>query len=184
MPVAVARGELGRGQAHVAAEADAQLADRLAARGRRARARTPRPIGLGDVAVDLLAVQAADVVGLEDLGRSGRRHGAGGYASSRARTGRVKRSASGARVRGATSAAQSRRRHARAQRRANAARRVGDPLRLGRRDHPRRRQVHRQHRRAGSRLPVHVIWHPHTSATEETRRPVTSRPCSGMPTWS
>ena len=38
----------------------------------------------------------------------------------------------------------------------------GDPARLGRRDHPRRRQVHRRHRRrsrAGCR--IHVIWHPH-----------------------
>ena len=38
----------------------------------------------------------------------------------------------------------------------------GDPARLGRRDHPRRRQVDRRDRRAGPRrLPLHVIWHPH-----------------------
>ena len=67
MPVAVAGGELGGGQAHVATEADAQLARRLA-REIRQHAGEGAPDGLGDVAVDLLAVEAADVVGLEDLG--------------------------------------------------------------------------------------------------------------------
>ncbi len=71
--VAVAGRELGRGQAHVASEADAQLADGLA-RQAREHAREPAADLLGDVAVDLLAVEAADVVGLEDLGRWGTWH--------------------------------------------------------------------------------------------------------------
>ena len=63
--LAVARGELGRGEAHVAAEADAQLGGGLAGEvGDDARERAADR--LGDVAVDLLAVEAADVVGLED----------------------------------------------------------------------------------------------------------------------
>ena len=64
--VAVARGELRRGQAHVAAEPDPQLA-RPACRAAREHARERAADLLGDVAVDLLAVEAADVVGLEDL---------------------------------------------------------------------------------------------------------------------
>ena len=74
MPGPVARRELRRGQAHVAPEAEAQLARRLAGElGEHARERAADL--LGDVAVDLLAVEAADVVGLEDLwGRRGR-HG-------------------------------------------------------------------------------------------------------------
>ncbi len=74
--VAVARRELGRGEAHVAPEADAQLARRPARQaGQHAGERAPD--GLGHVAVDLLAVEAADVVGLEDLRRSHARHGRG-----------------------------------------------------------------------------------------------------------
>ncbi len=65
-PGAVAGGELGRREAHVAAEADAQLGGGLAGElGENER--EPAPDGFGDVAVDLLAVEAADVVGLEDL---------------------------------------------------------------------------------------------------------------------
>ena len=76
-PVAVARGQLRRAQPHVAAEPDPQRARRLAAQPREdARERAPDP--LGQVAVDLLAVEAADVVGLEDVGRDGRRHGGRG----------------------------------------------------------------------------------------------------------
>ena len=76
-PVAVARRQLRRGQAHVAAEADPQLARGLAAQpGEHARERAADL--LGHVAVDLLAVQAADVVGLEDLLRDGGRHGGRG----------------------------------------------------------------------------------------------------------
>jgi hypothetical protein len=76
-PVAVARGELRRGQPHVAPEADPELADRPAVQP----AENPRERAadlLGDVAVDLLAVEAADVVGLEDLRRGGGRHGGRG----------------------------------------------------------------------------------------------------------
>ena len=65
--LAVARRELGRAQAHVASQADAQLRHGLAGElAEHVRERTRR--SLGDVAVDLLAVEAADVVGLEDLG--------------------------------------------------------------------------------------------------------------------
>ena len=67
-PVAVAAGELRRGQAHVAPEADAQLVRRLAGEIRE-RAGEAAPDGLGGVAVDIVAVDAADVVGLEDAGR-------------------------------------------------------------------------------------------------------------------
>ena len=66
-PGAVARGELGRAEAHVVRERDPQLARRLA--GKLAEhAREGAADLLGDVAVDLLAVEAADVVGLEDRG--------------------------------------------------------------------------------------------------------------------
>ena len=65
-PVAVAGGELGRAEAHVAAQADAQLAGRLAAEVRQHPCERA-PDRLRGVAVDLVAVQAADVVGLEDL---------------------------------------------------------------------------------------------------------------------
>ena len=55
------------GQAHVAPDADAQLADRLAGeRGEDVRERAADQ--LGDVAVDVLARDAADVVRLEDAG--------------------------------------------------------------------------------------------------------------------
>ncbi len=75
-PFAVARGELRCRQAHVAAEPDAQLAGGLVREvGQHERERPPDE--LGDVAVDLLAVQAADVVGLEDLGGNGLGHGRG-----------------------------------------------------------------------------------------------------------
>ena len=64
----VARGQLRRGQAHVAPEPHPQVAGRLAREvGEHARERPPD--ALGDVAVDLVPVEAADVVGLEDLGR-------------------------------------------------------------------------------------------------------------------
>ena len=72
--LAVARGELGRGQAHVAAEAEPQVRRALAGQlGEHAHERAADL--LGDVPVDLVAVQAADVVGLEDLGGDG--HGRG-----------------------------------------------------------------------------------------------------------
>jgi hypothetical protein len=71
--VAVAGGQLGRGQPHVAPEPDPQLAHRPAAH-RRQHAGEGAPDPLGDVAIDLLAVQAADVVGLEDRVRDGGRH--------------------------------------------------------------------------------------------------------------
>ena len=70
--LAVACGELGSGQAHVVAEADAQVAGRLAGQvGEHAHERAADL--LGAVGVELLAVEAADVVGLEDL--CGDRHG-------------------------------------------------------------------------------------------------------------
>ena len=66
-PRAVAGAQLGRREAHVAAEADAQLARRLAGQvGEHAHEGAADL--LGAVGVELLAVQAADVVGLEDLG--------------------------------------------------------------------------------------------------------------------
>ena len=69
---AVAGGEGGRGEAHVAAEAEPQLGDGLAGEVRD-HAREAATDLLGDVLVDLLAVQAADVVGLEDLAGNGHR---------------------------------------------------------------------------------------------------------------
>ena len=63
--VAIARGELGRGEAHVAPQPDLQLADRLA-REIAQRAGEPAADRLGDVTVDVRPVEAADVVGLED----------------------------------------------------------------------------------------------------------------------
>ena len=70
---AVSLGELRGRQAHVAAEADAQLGDGLAREiGEHARERTADP--LGDRAVDLLAVETANVVGLEDVGCGGAGH--------------------------------------------------------------------------------------------------------------
>ena len=67
-PLAIARRELGRGQAHVAPQPDPQLLHPFPRQARQ-HARKRAPDQLGDVAVDLLAVQTADVVGLEDLGR-------------------------------------------------------------------------------------------------------------------
>ena len=69
---AVAGGEGGRREAHVAAEAEPQLGDGLAGEVRD-HAREAATDLLGDVLVDLLAVQAADVVGLEDLAGNGHR---------------------------------------------------------------------------------------------------------------
>ena len=80
---AVAGRQLRRGQPHVAPEADPQLA-RPGEVGEHARERAPDR--LGDVAVDLLAVEAADVVGLEDL--RGGRHGRGRICSARPGAGR------------------------------------------------------------------------------------------------
>ena len=71
--VAVAGRELRRRQAHVVPQPDAQLGDRLALQlGEDPRERAPDQ--LGDVAVDLLTVDAADVVGLEDLRWRGPQH--------------------------------------------------------------------------------------------------------------
>jgi hypothetical protein len=73
-PVAIPRGELWCCEPHVPPEADPQAGRRLAAQaGEHARER-PADL-LGDVAVELLAAQAADVVGLEDLVGNGGRHG-------------------------------------------------------------------------------------------------------------
>ena len=76
-PVAVALGELRRREPHVAPEADAQRVRRLA-REVRERAREAAPDRLGGVAVDVAAVDAADVVGLEDPGQVGHGHDAAG----------------------------------------------------------------------------------------------------------
>ena len=62
----IARAQLGRGEAHVAPEPDPQLPRCLGGRfGQHAHERAADL--LGPVAVQLLAVEAADVVGLEDL---------------------------------------------------------------------------------------------------------------------
>jgi hypothetical protein len=66
-PGAIATAQLGRGQAHVAAQADAQLAGRFAGQAGE-HAHEGAADLLGPLAVELVAVQAADVVGLEDLG--------------------------------------------------------------------------------------------------------------------
>ena len=64
-PVAQAGGHLGGLQAHVASEPDAQLGGRLAAQvGQHAREGAPEQVG--DPAVHLLAVDAPNVVCLED----------------------------------------------------------------------------------------------------------------------
>ena len=64
--LAIAGRQLRGGQAHVVTEADSKLRHGLAGQAaEHVRERAADP--LGDVAVDLLAVQAADVVGLEDL---------------------------------------------------------------------------------------------------------------------
>jgi hypothetical protein len=76
-PVVKARGQLRRAQPHVAPEPDPQLAGRLAPQaGEHACERAPDQLGY--VAVDLLAVETADVVRLEDLGRDVGRHGGRG----------------------------------------------------------------------------------------------------------
>ena len=72
--VAIPAGELGRAQAHVAAEPDPQRARLLPAQAGE-HAHEGAPDELGDVAVDLLAVEPADVIGLEDLERDRRGHG-------------------------------------------------------------------------------------------------------------
>src|SRR5581483_8889764 len=64
---AVAGRELGRALAHVVAEGDAQGAGRPAPELREG-AGEGAPDDLGHIAVDLGAVAAADVVGLEDVG--------------------------------------------------------------------------------------------------------------------
>jgi hypothetical protein len=66
-PVPVVGREVGRGQAHVAAEAEAQLLRRLALEVCD-HARERASDQLGRVFVDVAAVQPADVVGLEDVG--------------------------------------------------------------------------------------------------------------------
>ena len=72
--VAIPAGELGSGQAHVAPEPDPQRARLLPAQAGE-HAHEGAPDELGDVAVDLLAVEPADVIGLEDLERDRRGHG-------------------------------------------------------------------------------------------------------------
>ena len=62
--LAVARGQLGRAQAHVASETDPQLGDGLAGRARQ-HPRERAADQLGAVAVELRAVQPADVIRLE-----------------------------------------------------------------------------------------------------------------------
>ena len=73
--LAVAQGELGSGQAHVAAQAHPELAHRLAGEVREGAGEAAAD-GLRRVAVDVLPVEAADVVGLEDA-REVSRHAAG-----------------------------------------------------------------------------------------------------------
>src|SRR4051812_39400286 len=76
--VAVAVGELRRAEAHVAAQADAEVAGRLVAQA----AQHPgegTPDLLGEIAVDLVAEQAADVVRLEDPRGGAERHARSGY---------------------------------------------------------------------------------------------------------
>src|SRR5438270_886279 len=64
-PGGVALEQAGGAEAHVAPDADAQVADGLALEVRQ-HAREGAAEAVGDVLVDLLAVEAADVVGLED----------------------------------------------------------------------------------------------------------------------
>ena len=71
-PLAVARRHLGRAQAHVAPQAEGQIARPLA-RQLGDDAGKAAPELLGQVAVDLLAVEPTHVVGLEDLGGDGHR---------------------------------------------------------------------------------------------------------------
>ena len=102
----VALGHLRGGQAHVAPDADPQVAD-----GRRLQlaqhARERAPDHVGDVLVDLIAVQAADVVGLEDsrvdlhAGREASGHAKAGERATIA----IRSRKSGAQMRSATPAA-------------------------------------------------------------------------------
>ncbi len=71
--LAVACRELGRSEAHVAPGPDAQVRDGLAGEPRE-HARERAADQLRDVAVDLLSVEAADVVRLEDLPCGGTDH--------------------------------------------------------------------------------------------------------------
>ena len=80
--LAVAARQLGCGEAHVAPEAQPELGRGPAGEGRD-DADEGLPDRFGDVAVDLLAVEATDVVGLEDLGWRSGRHGGGSYAAGR-----------------------------------------------------------------------------------------------------
>ena len=112
----------------------------------REHARERAPDALGDVAVDLLAVEAADVVGLEDLGR--RVVGKAGQDTLPRPHARDPRDHTSGHA-GRQGRREGDRRDARAQRRQDAG---GDrrrhPEGVGRRDHPRRRLLDRRHRRA------------------------------------
>ena len=66
--LAVVPRELWRAQAHVASKADAKLADVLARESRQHDCEGASD-QLGEIAVDLIAVQATDVIGLEDVGK-------------------------------------------------------------------------------------------------------------------
>jgi transcriptional/translational regulatory protein YebC/TACO1 len=83
----VARGQLGRAEAHVAAQAHTQVPGRLARKLRQDADEGAADL-LGHVAVDLLAVEAPHVVGLEDLGGDG--HGGASYVSLAAMAGHSK----------------------------------------------------------------------------------------------
>jgi hypothetical protein len=72
-PVPVAPGEFRGREAHVAAEADAEVRRRLAGEVRE-RAGEPAAHRLGGVAVDVAPVDPADVVGLEDAREVSDRH--------------------------------------------------------------------------------------------------------------
>jgi hypothetical protein len=65
--LAVHRRQLGRGQPHVAAEPDVQVVG-LLVRELPEHPRERPPDLVRDLVVDLLAVEASDVVGLEDAG--------------------------------------------------------------------------------------------------------------------
>ena len=121
--VGVARGQRRGGQAHVAPDADPQVGDGLRLEvAEHARERAAEPVG--DVLVDLLAVEAADVVGLEDAGVDLRGSWAAREASapaSRAITA-IRSRKSGAHMRSATPAASARRTSAPRQRAASSRR--------------------------------------------------------------
>jgi len=65
-PVAVARGERRRTEAHVVRERDAEVGGRLAREACEDAGEGAADL-LGELAVDLRAVEAANVVGLEDV---------------------------------------------------------------------------------------------------------------------